>query len=453
MTDFIPPYPIRASGKLGSLDTLKLARQDLLSIWPEKAFDRQFLSIKLVNRSVFIANHPQIVRHVFVTHHANYNKKSSFVRKAVEPLVGDGLFVSEGEIWQKQRDALTPLFEPEQLARYGAGMVKTLEERIRQWSALTSGDNLPVLPEMKELAAEIIGKVLFGDSFSPSASSAAVHRFAEYQAAIEKMDIGTFFGLPQWIPSKSNKRINKAAREIHLLFDEIIRETEKETDSDSLLGKLLTIANDATDPGALSRERIRNELIGLFMAGQETTANTLAWAWYLISQCPDVERRLHEEVDRVLSRPETGLEDVQKLVYTRAVVEETLRLYPPMPILSREAIADDVIRDRQVPAGSMILTVPWLLHRHKQYWDKPHHFIPERFLQNESRPDPFVYIPFSIGPRACIGQYLGMLETTLCLAMLARHFRLQLPEGEQVRHECRLMLKPQGPLPMRLAPR
>jgi cytochrome P450 len=190
------------------------------------------------------------------------------------------------------------------------------------------------------------------------------------------------------------------------------------------------------------------------MAGHETTANTLAWAWYLVSQCPEVEQRLQAEVDEVLGNRSATFEDFSKLTYTQAIIEETLRLYPPVPILSREAKEEDTIRNRRIPAGSIMLVVPWLLHRHKKFWDKPDHFIPERFLADAPvKPNKFAYVPFSAGPRVCLAKFFGTVEATLCLAILAKNFRLAVPEGQTVTHECRLTLRPKDNLPMIITPR
>ncbi|KJV05064.1 cytochrome P450, partial [Methylocucumis oryzae] len=271
---------------------------------------------------------------------------------------------------------------------------------------------------------------------------------------IEQMDINTFFGLPSWIPGLGNNKASKAAKAIHAIVDNVIAKAEQAGLNDTLLAQFLKLQSATVTPTTLTREQIRNELIVLFMAGHETTANTLAWAWYLISQCPEVEQRLHDEVDTVLASGHATFADVAKLSYTRAIIEETMRLYPPVPILSREAIADDTIRGRHVPAGSIVLVVPWLLHRHKQYWQQPDHFIPERFLDEAAeKPDRYTYIPFSIGPRVCIGKYFGLVETTLCLAILAKHFTLRVPDGVEVSHECRLTLRPKDNLPMQIYPR
>jgi cytochrome P450 len=187
----------------------------------------------------------------------------------------------------------------------------------------------------------------------------------------------------------------------------------------------------------------------MFMAGHEGTANSLAWTWYLLSQAPDVEARLHAELAAVLGGRLPTLDDVPRLIYTRAVFEEAIRLYPPVPFLGRQALRDEAIRNRPIPAGSMLMVIPWLLHRHRRLWDQPDHFMPERFLpENAGSRQRYSYIPFSVGPRVCTGAAFGMTEALLCVATLAQRARLRLAPGAVVEPVCRLTLRPGHTLPM-----
>jgi cytochrome P450 len=413
----------------------------------------QFIKKKIINRSIFIANCPELVRHVFVDNNANYEKKSPLMRKALEPLLGNGLFISDGDMWKKHRAIETPLFSSEQVAGYAQVMIQATQEQAQRWADLPQGANIPVLAEMGHLTAEIICRSLFGNQLGQSQAAEVVASFAEYQAAIEQMDILTFFGLPNWVPNLHKNKAAKAAKRIHDIVDKVIAQGMKSDNKNTLLAHFLQRLGSKNADEALTPLQIRNELIVLFMAGHETTANTLAWAWYLISQCPEVEQKIHAEVDAVLANG-VSFDSFAQLTYTRAVIEETLRLYPPVPILSRETINDEIVRTRLIPAGSIMLVVPWLLHRHRLYWDKPDHFIPERFLPDAPiKIDKFAYVPFSVGPRVCIAKFFGTVEATLCLAMLAKQFRLQLSEGQQVSHECRLTLRPKDNLPMLLSKR
>jgi cytochrome P450 len=442
MTDFIPPFPARHKKSLGPLDMIKHARRDLLSIWPEKAFDRQFMALKVLNRPIFIANHPDVVRHVLIDNHANYESKIPLMRKALEPLLGDGLLVSDGSIWHQRRELQEPFMAAEQVGRFNAIIQTAIKTRLDYWATLKSGNQIPVLNEMRQFSAEVICKSLFGSQISQQDINSLMAGFSECQQLLEDIDLNTFFGLPDWLSGNKAGKTAKAAKDVHDLIDKLMGESP----GDSLAAQLL--AKQSTN---LSRVQIRNEVTTLFMGGFETIANTLAWAWYLVSQSPEVEARLQQEADTVKAEQVDTLASATELPFTNAIIAETLRLYPPLPILARLAKAEDTLRERHIPPGSILIIAPWLLHRHQQYWDKPDHFRPERFLPEAPvKPDPFAYIPFSVGPRSCLGKHLASATMTLCLAKLARQFRLAMPEGQQLSHECRLTLRPKGELPMHL---
>ncbi|PID50361.1 MAG: cytochrome P450 [Proteobacteria bacterium] len=448
---FTPPYPKRHTSDLGGLATLLSARRDLLSFWSENSFRYQFMARKILNRHIFIANTPELVKYVFVTQKDNYESKSPQMRKALEPLLGDGLFISDGEVWKKRRLLQNGLFDNHHVAAYSRIMTETAAEMAEQWRQLPNEATVSVLSAMGQLTSEIIARALFGTNLGQENATAVIGAFAEYQAAIEQVHVSNFLGLPDWLPIGSLKMgiAHKAARRIHQLVDEVIAQGEKSAYEHTLLSELLR-ANAHSKGEAISREGIRNELIVLFMAGHETTANALSWVWYLLSQSPAVENKLHTEIDTVLQGRLPTYADVAHLPYTRAVFEETMRLYPPVPILSRQAKAEDTIRKKVIPPGSIMLVVPWLLHRHRNYWEQPDAFIPERFMEPNKRPDKFLYLPFSVGPRVCIGKMFGLVEAVLAIATLAQSFRLTLPQGTAISHECRLTLRPRGTLNMTL---
>ncbi|HPE59071.1 MAG TPA: cytochrome P450 [Thiolinea sp.] len=448
---FIPPYPKRHKSDLGVLATLLSARRDLLSFWSEDSFRFQFMRRRMFNRSIFVANTPELVKYVFVTRKDNYESKSPQMRKALEPLLGDGLFISDGELWKNRRQLQNGLFDNAHIRTYSRIMSETAAEMAEHWASLPEGSTIGVLEEMGRLTSEIIARALFGTQLGTDNASAVISAFAEYQAAIEQIHVSNFLGLPEWlrVGGLNMGRARKAATRIHTIVDRIIDQAARNPRENTLLSELLA-ANESGRREAISRDGIRNELIVLFMAGHETTANALSWLWYLLSQSPEAEAKLHAELDRVLNGRVPDIDDVPALPYTRAVFEEAMRLYPPVPILSRQAREDDMIRRRPVPAGSLMLVVPWLLHRHRLYWDNPDAFVPERFLDPNVRPDKFLYLPFSVGPRVCLGKMFGLVESILAVATLARRFRLVLPAGAVVTHECRLTLRPRGGLPMQL---
>ena len=455
MNYFTPNYPKRHAADLSGVQAILYARKDLLSIWTEDSFELEFMSQQLLKQKTFIANDPRLVKEVLVTKHHIYEKKSPQMQRALEPLLGDGLFISDGDTWASHRHIQTPLFNTGFVQNYSKIMVSTITEIADQWAANTNS-SINVLPEMGHLTAEIISRTLFGESLGKEKAVVVVKAFADYQASIKQTPLSSFSSLPDWLDKFSLRShlALRAANKIHAVVDDIIDKAEENENQDTLLAHLLKSNDSRESDTTLTREQIRNEIIVLFMAGHETTANSLAWCWYLLSQSPDVEAKLHAELDEVLGDRLPSFADVAKLPYTRAIFDETVRLYPPVPILSRQASEDDVIRRKKIPKGSVMLVVPWLLHRHKKFWPQPDTFIPERFLAGaEPKPNKFAYLPFSAGPRVCLGKNFGIVESVLSIAILAQRFRLTLPQGTSVTHECRLTLRPKGSLPMQLESR
>lgn len=452
MSDFIPPFPKRHTVNITPFQALHYAQNDLLSIWDEESFTVDFMHRKILKQNVFIANSPDTVRYVFVENKDNYERKSPQMRRALEPLLGDGLFVSDGETWASRRKIQTPLFDSAHIKMFTDTMISTIAEMIEEWVKKGNGAELDVHPEMGKLTAEIISRTLFGQKLGSENSSAVVEAFAQYQSVVKQTNVTNFLGFPDWLPNLNAKvgKGRRAAKTIHDAVDNIIAKAEEGGHEGTLVAEFLNANRGESGVDLMTKQQIRNELIVLFMAGHETTANVLAWTWYLISQAPEVEAKLHAELDEVLNGRVPCMADVENLKYTRAILDETMRLYPPVPILSREAMAEDEIRGKKVPAGSIMLIVPWLIQRHKKHWDKPDHFIPERFMPGAPKPTKFTYIPFSAGPRVCLGKNFGIVESVLSIAMLAQRFRLSMPAGTKVEHECRLTLRPKGRLPMKL---
>lgn len=455
MSDFIPPYPKRHTVNISPFQALHYAQNDLLSIWDEESFSVEFMHRKILKQNVFIANSPDTVRYVFVENKDNYERKSPQMRRALEPLLGDGLFISDGDTWASRRKLQTPLFDSKHIKSFTDTMISTIAEMADDWQKrIEKSDTkeIDIHPEMGKLTAEIIARTLFGEKLGSENSSAVVEAFAQYQSVVKQTNVSNFLGFPDWLPNLNAKvgKGRKAAKVIHDAVDAIIAKAEKGGHEGTLVAELIDANRSEAGIDTMTRKQIRNELIVLFMAGHETTANVLAWTWYLISQTPEVEAKLHDELESVLAGKVPEMADVDKLKYTRAILDETMRLYPPVPILSRQAQDEDEIRGKKVPPGSIMLIVPWLIQRHKKYWDKPDHFIPERFMPDAPKPIKFTYIPFSAGPRVCLGKNFGIVESVLSIAMLAQRFRLSMPAGTKLEHECRLTLRPKGRLPMKV---
>ena len=453
-SSYTPPFPPRPKSELSPLALLRGAHNNLLTIWPDKAFDWQFFGGRMLLQHVFVANSPDVVQAVFVDRAANYERKSPQQRHALKPLIGDGLFISDGITWRDRRRVVAPITHVSRLASLTPVMTEAAAARRQQWQALPPGTTIDVLSEMAQLTAEIICRTLFGRHLTSRSTRAVVDSFSAYQAAVGQTDIMSLIGLPDILPRFHGRRVRNAAARIQSVLDGLIADilsTEGEAEPSLIRAMAETVSSSTGEP--MTRGAFRNEAAVLFMAGHETTANTLAWAWFLLSQAPWAEAAVQAEADALGGRAAT-YEDLPRLRYTRAVIEETLRLYPPVPLQARQASQADRIRNRPIPAGALVILVPWLLHRHRRIWERPDAFEPERWLPGGSgAPSRYAYVPFSIGPRVCTGAAFGLTEAVLCLATLAARFRLRLAPGTDVQPVCRLSLRPGEALPMVLEPR
>ena len=320
-------------------------------------------------------------------------------------------------------------------------MSEAAAERAASWASLPPGAPVDMLAEMAELAAEVICRTLFGRRLGAAAAREVVAAFARYQASVPQIDALSLLGLPDWLPRPRPWRLRAEVRRIHAVVDRLIGAIMAgEREGASVVGAMGEAGMDAT--------ACRNEAVTLFMAGHETSANAMAWAWFLLSQAPDAAARLRAEAVAALGGRAAGWADLPRLPFARAVVEETLRLYPPVPLLARAASAPTEIGGHAVPRGALVLVVPWLLHRNPRLWDAPDRFAPERFLSG--RPVRHSYIPFSLGPRVCTGAQFALAETVICLSTLAQRFAPRLAPGAHVMPVCRLTLRPGDALPMLL---
>src|SRR5215472_10259040 len=445
MHDFVPPYPERPKRPLSAFATLRLARRNFLAIWEERCFEWEVFSNRLWSRTLLVCNSPDTVACAFVEHHDSFERKSPQMRHGLAPLLGDGLFISDGDTWRRRRRIVAPIVHVSHLSLFAPLMVQAASETAERWASSCRDRPINALTEMATLAAEIICRTVFGRQLGAEHAAEIVAAFSEYQRLIGQLDLAYFFGLPDWIPRLHSPAIHRSAKRIRKVLTQVIDDCRKRLSSgEASMIRLLLEARDPERGEPLDNAALRNEAAVIFMAGHETTANSLAWAWYLLSQAPEVEERLHAELAKVLAGRLPTLDDVPALPYTRAIFEETVRLYPPVPLLARQAL-----RGRSVPEGSLVIVVPWLLHRHRRYWGKPDCFIPERFLpENAQFRVRHAYIPFSVGPRICAGAAFGLTEVILCIATLAQRVRLRLARDAVVAPVCRLTLRPGDDLRM-----
>jgi cytochrome P450 len=450
LSDFIPPFPPRLPKTPTPWERVRLGRNNLLAAFEEEAFSFEFVSMRVLAREVFLCNTPESVQFAYSTHHDSFERKSPSHRRSLEPLLGD-----DGIAWRRRRRIVAPVVHVSRLSEFVPIMVVTADGARRRWAGLGPSAEIDALSEMAQLTAEILCRAVFGRQLGRDRALELVEGFTDYQRRVGQIDFFWLLGLPDWVPRPHPPGLYRSASRVHKVLDELIAENRAHhgRGDASIVDRLLD-ARDEETGAPLDSRALRNEAGVLLFAGHETTANALAWTWYILSQVPEVEAAVHEEVDRVLEGRLPTLADVPKLVYTRAVFEEVLRLYPPAPVLAREAVRDEQFHGRRIPKGSLIMVCPWLLHRHRLIWHKPDHFIPDRFLPGGDRPtSKFAYIPFSVGPRVCTGLAFGLTEAILTIATIAQRFMLRPVPGHRVEVSCRLTLRPGERLPMQLIPR
>ncbi len=447
---FVPPCPYRPQHPYALLPWVRIARDNSAAVWPVGAFWASFMARGLPGRKLFVLNNATAVRQVLLTNAANY-QKSRDTRRVLRPLIGDGLFISEGPLWRRQRRLLMPALHARRLPDFLPVMGQVGLEMLERWERLGAGAEVDMGREMTRVTAEVVSRVLLSFPLGQGRTDAVYTAFNDYQDSLGRLDVLGLLGAPDWLPRPGEGRARQAVAVVDALIDEILqaRAPGRQPGRGDLLDLLLGARDEAGL--ALAPCLVRDEIKVLFLAGHETTATTLVWALFLLASSPAVQEQVKVEADRTLGAEVPGPQELERLVFTRAVVQESLRLYPPIHQFAREALGEDRIGEHLIPPGSLMLVAPWLLHRHHRYWSEPDAFRPERFLRTPERRRPnHAYLPFSTGPRLCPGAAFGMAETTLILALAVQRFRLFLRPGHPVEPLGRLTLRPRLGMPLRL---
>ncbi|WP_321379489.1 cytochrome P450 [Rhizobium sp.] len=428
------------------------ARHSLIGNWVEEYYRSGLDTFRILGRQVIFANTPDSVKYVFVTRHDNYERKSPQMRRALELLLGDGLFISDGSTWQRRRPLVADIVGKKRLPEFAPSMEAVAIALVERWRSLPNGHEFDMVGEMAELTAEIISRAVFGRNLGAAAARQVIDGFTKYQSLIDSFNLGYFLGNDEGSPLRQTSARTKAIHQVHKVIEDVVNaHLEGGGDTGSMVD-LLVKRNKRNPELGLDVTALRNEAATIFMAGHETTATTLTWIWYLLANSPWVEAALHDELQRVCGARPATLADLNQLDWCQAIVMEAMRLYPPVPLLPRQAKDADTIGDITVEKGALIMIAPWLLHRAEDLWDRPTYFMPERFLKG-AKPEPYSYIPFSAGQRICPGMNFGLAEAVLCLAILAQNFKVRIRPDYKVSPVCRLTLRPDGGLPVTVIPR
>lgn len=402
---------------------------------------------------VLMLNDPAMIRHVLQDNRPNYVKSRFY--DMMRPVLGEGIFLAEGDDWLGQRKTALRSFQGCQLRRMTAAMQDAVDDMVLRWQAPAArGAALDVVPEMMRLTLDILMRTLFsvrldGEHEEVFHAMTLVLRDAERR-------IWSPLQMPRWLPTRRNRAVAGALatldRFVYGMIAERraasadVKDREDRGEAD-LLDMLLAAQGESTD------RRLRDQILSMVLAGHETTANALAWCWYLLSLHPESLRRVQAEAESLPAGRPPAFAELSALTYTRCVFDEALRLYPPLWTFSRTAVEGDEIAGLPVAAGTNVMLNMFAVHRRSELWDNPEGFDPARFDPETGDPRRrFAYFPFSDGPRSCLGERFAVLESLIAIATVARRFDLQLLPGQEVKPEPMITLRPQG-LKMRLVAR
>jgi cytochrome P450 len=389
----------------------------------------------------YLLNHPDYFHQVLKTNHHNYSKDNYNYRK-LKPVLGEGLITADGDLWFRHRRLVQPAFHSKKIDQFYSIITNATGEMLKRWedNALHQKP-LPIDHEMMEVTLRIVTGSLFSTDIHSSVNIIS-KAFTILNEGISYR-FKTAFVPPLWIPTPRNRKYRKARAQLDQIVFDIIgkRRSEKELGHDLL--DMLMSARDESAGSVLTDREIRDEVMTLMLAGHETTANLLTWTCYLLSQNPDSMDKLEAELKEVLGNRDPEVKDIPKLKYARNVLEESLRLYPPVWIISRKAIHSDNIGGYHIPAGATVTLCSYTLHRHPGFWKDPEKFDPSRFSSNENGElSTRAYFPFGGGPRSCIGKDFAMMEAHVIMAMIFRRYRLKPMPDHPVEPEPMITLRP-----------
>jgi cytochrome P450 len=441
-----PPLPgPRGRRLLGSLSDIQ---RDQLGFYVSCAQYGDVVSVRLGPRRAVLVYHPDAIEEVLVTRSRDFVKSPGV--RLLRPLLGDGLLLSERDFWLRQRRLVQPAFHRQRVAAYGEVMTAYAARRLGDWK---EGDVLDVHEEMMSLTQAIVAKTLFDAEVSDEAHEVGTASHVLMQ------DFGARLGsllqvLPSWVPTPANVRARRAIRRLDQVVYRMIAARRQSAEDRGDLLSILLHAQDADDGTGMSDQQVRDEVMTLFMAGHETTAVALSWTWYLLAQHPEVDGRLAEELYTVLgSRPPT-VADLPQLKYTEMVVTESMRLYPAVYAMGRQAGTSTEVAGHPIARGVIVILPTWVVQRDPRWFEEPEAFRPERWEAERARRLPrYAYFPFGGGPRQCIGNGFAMMEASLLLAAIAQRFRLTLVPGQRVTPTPYVTLRPEPGIRMLLAPR
>ncbi|WP_193369935.1 cytochrome P450 [Pelagibius marinus] len=441
--------PVKLKGRplLGVLPQL---RADPLRFFTRVARDHgDVVELSIGLDKMLMLNSPALIRHVLQDNRLNYEKSKFY--DVLRSILGDGIFLAEGEEWLSQRKTAGRSFQGCQLRRMTAAMQEAVADLEQRWSALAARRAvIDVIPEMMRLTLDILLRTLFSLRLEDQHED-IFHSLTVILRDAEKR-IWSPLAVPRWLPTRRNRAVRAALADFDRFVLDLIAARRAAAGRDEAANDLLDLL--LANQNGRSDRQLCGQIQSMILAGHETTANALTWCWYLLSLHPETLRRVRGEARAVLCGRAAGFAELPALKYTRMVFDETLRLYPPLWTFSRTAVADDRIAGLDVPAGTNVMLNMFAVHRRPELWDNPEGFDPARFdtEASDAARQRFAYFPFSDGPRTCLGERFAVLESMIAISAVVQRFELQLLPGQKVEPEPMITLRPRGPLLMRVCP-
>lgn len=445
-----PPAPKPKSAAAAFASALLFGKRDVLSLLPEPAYSSFISRAPIGKRPIVIVNHPALVRQVLGERAAIY-PKSDLMVGALAPLVGDGIFISGGETWAHQRRMIDPAFAHMRIKAAFGRMAEATEAAMERLDA-AKGAPVSLDEEMSRLTADIVFRTIFSEPIEGEDASAVFHAFAAYQNDVPQIEPKVMLESPAWSRIEPPARTLAMCREIRerlgVMIDRRLASGERR---DDIAGDIIA-ARDPETGAAFSREELIDQIAVFFLAGHETSASALTWAFFILSQQKRDLRAIRRETEAACGRRLVAFDDIRLLPHARNVFREALRLYPPVSFITRIAAQDDVLGKETIRAGTLVVISPWLIHRHRRFWTQPNAFRPHRH-DRLGRVATLAYMPFGLGPRVCTGASFATTESVLILAELCRRYDVEAVAPGKVSPVCKLTTRPKEPIMVRFTRR
>jgi cytochrome P450 len=445
-----PPAPAPRVRRLGPLRLISALKRNPLECWAAEHFEKLVVTGGLPVGHVALVNHPAAIRRVLIENAANY-RKDALQRRVLSAGLGEGLLSAEGHQWRAQRRTVAPLFARRTVIQSAPAMMDAASALVERWRQHGEATTLDVAAEMARLTLDVLQRTIFSEGFGCNAEEAR-RAMVIYFNTVGRIDPLDLLGMPNWIPRINHLRVRSTLRFFEQSIEGLIaarrrRLAERVDGGPNDILALLLAALDPDTGERMSEAEVKSNILTFIMAGHETTANLLSWSLFLLSQSDDWRQRVRAEAEREINGVVMDLSE--RLPATRAVIEEAARLYPPIAAISRVAIDADELAGEAIPAGTLVVISPYVLHRHRLLWPDPDLFEPSRFLgENRSLIGRYSYLPFGAGPRTCVGSTFALQEATIVLAVIMKNFSLQLAPSHKVWPLLRVTLRPAGGLPM-----